>query len=59
MPEEEKPPEMHNMDVKLDIDQSHLLSPHIYNMCQGARETTFAKESDLQLWAKCKCTEIL
>ncbi|XP_041373107.1 out at first protein-like [Gigantopelta aegis] len=47
-PEEQKGPEMHIQDLLIDINKGHLISPHLYNICQDAVDTTYFQENDLK-----------
>ncbi|XP_048254086.1 out at first protein-like [Haliotis rufescens] len=46
-PEEEKGPDLMVYDLQVDLSKSHMISQHVFNMCQEAKETTFFKEGDL------------
>lgn len=55
IPEEEKGLETHIMDLELDLSATEsvqTLSPHIYNICKEAPESTYTKESDLNIIAR-------
>ncbi|KAK6174015.1 hypothetical protein SNE40_017367 [Patella caerulea] len=47
-PEEEKSQETHAFDLLVDLNKSHVISPHVYNICQEAKETTYFEENDLK-----------
>ncbi|KAL5019577.1 hypothetical protein ScPMuIL_002469 [Solemya velum] len=48
-PEEEKNPESYFLDLKLDLEKAHVLSPHISSLCSDAKETLHSRESDIRL----------
>ncbi|XP_062577557.1 out at first protein-like [Saccostrea cucullata] len=51
-PEEEKVPEMHIMDLRMDLRKTNVLSPYIHKVCQDANLTTYTKESDIRMWSQ-------
>ncbi|ESO99925.1 hypothetical protein LOTGIDRAFT_186451, partial [Lottia gigantea] len=47
-PEEERPQEVHSFDLSVDLNKSHVISPHVFNICREAKESTFFNEDDLK-----------
>lgn len=52
MPEEERTPEIFQMDIEIDIEKSVIISPHVYNICQDATGSTFGRETDIRMWTR-------
>lgn len=48
-PEEDRGNEKHTLNLLVSLDKSAILSPHIYNMCQNAVDSTFVQETDVKL----------
>ncbi|GAB1604844.1 out at first protein-like [Argonauta hians] len=48
-PEDDKGREIHNHDLIIHLDQSHLISPYIYNICRDANDKIYAQDVDLRL----------
>ena len=51
-PEDDKGQELHQKDLFLDINRAHILSPHIFSMCQDAQDSTYTRDVDLQMLSK-------
>lgn len=51
-PEEEKVPEMHIMDLQMNLKKTDVISPNIKKFCKEANITTYAKESDIKIWSQ-------
>ena len=47
--EEDRGLEKHTLDLLVNLDQSHTLSHHIYNICQDSVQSVYAKESDIKI----------
>ncbi|XP_014671777.1 PREDICTED: out at first protein-like [Priapulus caudatus] len=50
--EEDKGTEQHDLDLCVDVGQASVISPHLPVLCHDAKETTFARETDLKALAK-------
>lgn len=58
--EEDKGKDVFEMDLKLNLSKSFLISPHLNKVCDNGiaeKSQIFANEIDLKAWAqyKCKC----
>jgi len=51
-PEEEKETSIHVLDLVVNLDKSHMISPHVYNVCSVATDGVYAQESDLRTISK-------
>lgn len=47
--EEDRGLEKHTLDLQMNLDLSHVLSHHIYNICQDATFSAYTKESDVKI----------
>ena len=41
-------------DLLIDLNKGHLISPHLYNICRDAVDTTYFQENDLKTISRCK-----
>ena len=48
-PEEDKGVESYQMDLMVDLSLSHLISPHIAQVCEDATDATYIRDMDLKL----------
>ena len=48
-------------DLLIDLNKGHLISPHLYNICRDAVDTTYFQENDLKTISRCKskCSPVL
>ncbi|XP_005111897.2 out at first protein [Aplysia californica] len=51
-PEEEKEMSIHSLDLMVNLDKGHVLSPHVFNICSEATDGIFAQETDLRTISK-------
>lgn len=51
-PEEDKGIERHNLNLVVNLEQSSIISPHLFNICQEAKEATYAQDTDIKLIAQ-------
>uniref|UniRef100_T1JC08 Out at first protein n=1 Tax=Strigamia maritima TaxID=126957 RepID=T1JC08_STRMM len=51
-PEENKGKDQMSMELLIDLEKSSVISHHIRNMCAEANDAIYARESDLDSWAK-------
>lgn len=51
-PEEDKGQEPYPMDLSLDVTHSYYISRHIPRLCENAKESTYARDSDIKYLAK-------
>ncbi|XP_045207562.2 out at first protein-like [Mercenaria mercenaria] len=48
-PEEDKGLEKHTLNLVVNIDQSAILSQHLYNICHDARDSMYIEDTDVKL----------
>ncbi|KAL4229088.1 hypothetical protein ACF0H5_012127 [Mactra antiquata] len=51
-PEEDRGLERHTLNLLVTLDKASVLSPHLYNICHDAVDSTYAKETDIKLITK-------
>ena len=56
--EEDRGLEKHTLDMMLNLDHSHILSPHIYNICQDGVLSAYTKESDIRILSQGNFTSL-
>lgn len=50
-PEEDKGRENYTMDYTVNLSQSTIISPHISELCFEAKDSSYTRHEDIQMWA--------
>ena len=53
-PEDDKGIETHTLDMGVDVDRAHVLSPFIGSNCHDAHDMSYMKEADLRVLSRSK-----